>query len=294
MANVFEVKKKVTCKNLYREDTYNLILLRRGFMSAVVNGEEVSFPGPCVVMLREGLTVEGISAYRHDKEVVRFDVGYIEPSADFETVNSGKYASICEELGLPPLDMFVKSEGKYKYYVPLDEKEYEVVNAYFEKAITAETAEGAHEAGIAKANFCLLLEYLYRLYKRYTAESHKTSNIRDPEVFMDIILGTIYRDYGRKISLITLAADVGINKTTVAKVFRQTTGMPMSDYIIRYRIRCANYALSATKLTIRDICALCGFNSEAYFVKQYGKRTGTTPAVYRRNAARLKSEQLVK
>ena len=101
-------------------------------------------------------------------------------------------------------------------------------------------------------------------------------------MWVTLLLEKIHKNYTRRISLMTLANDIHINKTTVAKEFKNITGYSVTDYIINYRIKCAYQYLTDSNLKISEIAYECGFGSEQYFIKQIRNRVGMTPTQYRK------------
>ena len=128
-----------------------------------------------------------------------------------------------------------------------------------------------------------ILELLYQVYCDYLNDNIMNYDIKDPHVWVSLILQKIHNNYSKNISLITLSKDIHINKSTVAKYFRDIIGYSVTEYIIDYRIKCACYSLSTTEIKIGELSVECGFTSEAYFIKQFKARVGMTPSEYRKN-----------
>jgi len=78
-----------------------------------------------------------------------------------------------------------------------------------------------------------------------------------------------------------IAEHFGYHPYYLSQVMKKATGMTLHSYLLYYRIRIAKDYLITTDLDVNTICWKCGFNSCAYFIKQFRLHTGTTPKQYR-------------
>jgi len=98
--------------------------------------------------------------------------------------------------------------------------------------------------------------------------------------------------YGTQLSLVPLAKEIGINKDTVSKKFKEIVGCSVGDYIIDYRIKCACHSLGNTEGSVKEIASKCGFGNEAYFIRQFKKRMGMSPTEYRQQQVVRRIDEL--
>ena len=87
-----------------------------------------------------------------------------------------------------------------------------------------------------------------------------------------------------------LAEDIGrddvakacfLSPDYVSRVFRQETGIKLSDYITEKRMELARRLLLTTDLSIGEIAGKSGYGNLAYFTKVFRIRNGVPPAEYR-------------
>ena len=83
------------------------------------------------------------------------------------------------------------------------------------------------------------------------------------------------------LSLIKLAEMVYLNPSYLSRIFKQVTGLNVSDYIKEMRLKKAKQYLMRTQMKIRDISRLTGFSSPSYFSRLFKQCTGLTPFEYR-------------
>lgn len=81
----------------------------------------------------------------------------------------------------------------------------------------------------------------------------------------------------------TIAAQLHVSKYYLCHIFKEKTGMTLSEYTLEKRIAEAKQLLSSTDKSISEIAMDLGFSSFSYFCSVFKKRTSTTPANYRKN-----------
>lgn len=83
------------------------------------------------------------------------------------------------------------------------------------------------------------------------------------------------------LSLDTLADVVYLNSSYLSSLYKQCTGMNISDYIANLRIVQARELLLQPHLKIHEIAESCGFGTAGYFTRFFKKHVGVTPQEYR-------------
>lgn len=84
------------------------------------------------------------------------------------------------------------------------------------------------------------------------------------------------------ISLSTLSTIVNYNETYISRLFRQITGIKLSEYIYQERLKKAKYLLATSSDSIQTIASAAGFDSQQYFSLCFKKATGISPSEYQR------------
>jgi YesN/AraC family two-component response regulator len=120
----------------------------------------------------------------------------------------------------------------------------------------------------------LLLLILHRLLE--LVFSHTPSSLKD--IRIEKAVNHITRHYEKKISIREMAAMTGLNATYFGVLFRQETGMSMNRYLIRTRIRNAEYMLRSGNHTVEETAKRCGYSDKWYFYKQFKKVCGIPPS----------------
>lgn len=87
---------------------------------------------------------------------------------------------------------------------------------------------------------------------------------------------------GSSISMADLSARAAVTYSHFSRVFKQFTGMNVTEYILAKKMMLAKELLLRTDHTISAICIQCGFESESYFYKKFKMKAGMTPTDYKR------------
>lgn len=84
------------------------------------------------------------------------------------------------------------------------------------------------------------------------------------------------------LSLTSLAGVVYLNPSYMSRLYKQLTGIKITDYINSVRIETAKKILCEGEHRIQDIAARVGFDSASYFSVFFKRITGMTPQEYRK------------
>lgn len=93
----------------------------------------------------------------------------------------------------------------------------------------------------------------------------------------------IYGAPGRKFSINDLAAGLSLSPAYFQTLYRSEFGVSCYEDVLRAKTGLAEYYLSGTSMTVREIAELCGFDNDVHFMRQFRQRTGKTALEYRRD-----------
>lgn len=88
---------------------------------------------------------------------------------------------------------------------------------------------------------------------------------------------------GKAPSVADLSALCGLSERYFAKLFRDFTGVPISQYIKAVQLSRAKSLLLETSLPLKEIAYRLGFSSTANFTASFRTLTGITPGQYRKS-----------
>ncbi len=98
---------------------------------------------------------------------------------------------------------------------------------------------------------------------------------------MTPVLSYIAEHYKDITHLDEIAARFYVSTPHLCRVFKQTTGMTVSNYINHVKVQEACELLVHTNKNITEIALECGFNSSIYFCKAFKKQLDCTPSEFR-------------
>lgn len=82
-----------------------------------------------------------------------------------------------------------------------------------------------------------------------------------------------------------ICAALGLGRTSLYELSRETYGCGINEYVRRLRIQRAMELLTSTDLTNAEICQQIGIADYNYFFRVFRSQTGFTPQAYRRQFA---------
>jgi len=98
------------------------------------------------------------------------------------------------------------------------------------------------------------------------------------------ITGYIKENLSEPISLDGMSAALFISKYYMCHLFKRTTGISITAYILLQRLACAKKLLATTAHSISEIATLSGFSDAAYFSRAFRKAVGVSASEYRRKS----------
>lgn len=96
------------------------------------------------------------------------------------------------------------------------------------------------------------------------------------------MLSFIHAEYRNSIRLADIAASVNVSQGECCRCFQSVVRMSPTQYLLRYRIHRSMDLLNNSSLSITEVAFACGFNDTSYFIQCFKRKTGLTPAEYRR------------
>lgn len=82
-------------------------------------------------------------------------------------------------------------------------------------------------------------------------------------------------------SVSELAREVQLSPAHLQRLFKQETGVHISDLLVENRLRRAAHLLSTTEMEIKEIAYLAGYQHHSSFVRAFQRRYHQSPKEYR-------------
>ncbi len=91
----------------------------------------------------------------------------------------------------------------------------------------------------------------------------------------------IYRHPEEKWTVSRLSNQVNLSPSHFQRLYKNTFGVTCIADVIACKMEYAKASLAATGGTVREIAALCGYENEEHFMRQFKQEVGVTPSQYR-------------
>lgn len=114
------------------------------------------------------------------------------------------------------------------------------------------------------------------------AANHRGRSAPQARVLLARLKAMIGADISEPVSIPALAATAGLSVPRFKVWFKEQTGIPPGEYILRHRVEAACHLLSQSHETITNIGHALGFSSSQYFATVIKRFTGLTPGQVRR------------
>jgi AraC family transcriptional regulator len=88
------------------------------------------------------------------------------------------------------------------------------------------------------------------------------------------------------LSLEEMAGAANLSPYHFARLFKESTGLPPHQYVIRERVERAKGLLAGTDRPVGEVARLCGFATQSHLARHFGRLVGATPARFRRETTR--------
>lgn len=141
---------------------------------------------------------------------------------------------------------------------------------------------GPHHA-VSNWALGLVLASLLEHAARLQARQRKQAGV--PPLRLPELVARIDRNLETTLSVDQLAAEAGLPRRAFARAFREATGLPTHQFILRRRVDHAAHLLATTKLSLAEVAAHAGFAHQAHMGRMLLRLKGVTPGQLRRKRA---------
>lgn len=128
--------------------------------------------------------------------------------------------------------------------------------------------------------YTLVLDEFVQIAAALIREKESEQNRHTHQV-VHILNQHIEQHIDQELSLNRLSELVFLNPAYLSRLYKQSTGVGLVDYINDVRLKKAKRALLETNAKIHDIARSVGFESPTYFARLFKRHEGMTPQEYR-------------
>jgi AraC-like DNA-binding protein len=121
----------------------------------------------------------------------------------------------------------------------------------------------------------------HTMIRKYCLLVKNYSRIGNSSV-VQLSLDYIDANYQDSLTLDLLAKLCNVTGSYLSTVFKKETGVTVTDYIHKTRVRQSLILLNTTSLSIQEIAQRCGYSDVNYFIRTFKKYQQLTPKAYRK------------
>lgn len=96
--------------------------------------------------------------------------------------------------------------------------------------------------------------------------------------------------YGESIGISDIALALSMSESHLSRVFKESMGYTLGEYLVNYRISVACELLREGKLRVSEVAAKVGYGDQRYFSVVFRRIAGRTPNDYRAHAMNSQKE----
>lgn len=157
-------------------------------------------------------------------------------------------------------------------------------DAEFISGIIRNIADEFYSVGTRRAKMLdSLLKTLFIKISETSAVGRQVQPNADPHYSaLNELREKIYRNPQLKWNVDAMAADVNMSRSYFQHIYRELFGVSCISDVISGKIEKAKEILSETSCTVSQVAAMCGYDNEEHFMRQFKKVVGVTPTSYRK------------
>ena len=129
----------------------------------------------------------------------------------------------------------------------------------------------------------LMRTLLVKVSEAYDLRENSNQQAAEPHYSALIELREkVYRNPQMKWNVDTMAAYVSMSRSYFQHIYREVFGVSCISDVISGKIEKAKELLAETDCTVSQAAAMCGYENEEHFMRQFKKIVGVTPTKYRK------------
>lgn len=154
-----------------------------------------------------------------------------------------------------------------------------------EGGMPMEEAFGLSDAYIQKMDRCSNVAEIVLLHDQMALDfagrmRRLKKNVASSKQVADAI-DYIYVHIMERVTVNDLADNLGVSPTYLSRVFKQETGVAVSEYIRQRKIDMAKNLLRFSSYDLAEIAYMLSYSSQSHFIQHFRRQMGMTPKTYR-------------
>jgi transcriptional regulator GlxA family with amidase domain len=106
---------------------------------------------------------------------------------------------------------------------------------------------------------------------------------RDPRI--QVVIDFLNANLHRRIRLTDLAEAARLSPSRLSHLFKTEMGLSPGEYLMRLRMQKASNLLATSRLSVKQIMAMAGYDNKSHFARHFRRSFGLAPSEYRKAAS---------
>ncbi len=120
--------------------------------------------------------------------------------------------------------------------------------------------------------------------KRRAPHTQQAAEDGLPPFQLKKVTAYIKEHYDEQLTIAGLAKVAGMSKYHFGRMFKESTGLPPYQYVIRERVEAAKRLLEETELSVTEVAMRTGFCSQSHLSRTFRDVTAVSPSAFREEA----------
>ncbi|MCG8501989.1 MAG: helix-turn-helix domain-containing protein [Firmicutes bacterium] len=133
----------------------------------------------------------------------------------------------------------------------------------------------------ACSNAAMLKNLMKDYFVNMIGKKTKKRELIEKSYYIQKVVKYVEQNYNRCMAVTEIAEYAGLSSSYLSRMFKETTGQTLVEYLTRYRIKQAIKMFSDPKRSIQEISDMVGYGNVHSFIKAFKKYEGLTPGEYR-------------
>jgi AraC-like DNA-binding protein len=263
---------------------FRLVLVEQGAGLLNVNETCQPFIAPVLFCLNEQETVHLEQTQPVKVQALFFHPSVLNSEFTFESARDGAWHAMLDRHDITMLQPFVERDDKYGGQLRLGPMSAHRIRSLFQAAHD-ELTEQPNRFWICRSR-SYLLELLFIAFRFLSAPDKHVPQLVEqqfPAAIEDVepVIRYLHTHYQEKLTIDALARVFYTNRTTLTRRFRETTGVTVSAYLTRLRMRVAATMLQDTILPVSEVAHRVGFQDHSHFGRTFRRYMDCSPSEYR-------------
>lgn len=217
-------------------------------------------------------------------DIHKGDLRFLRPGQKIYSKKMGDFYSLHFSFGNDEKSNLIATEFTKDFPVFMPSNNLKGYSSLFKELIAAKMGDTVKSAFLFKIKTIEFVCHLHETMVKFSSTSELSGKSRN---VIDTVLDYFEKNYANDIGLEEISKCVKLHPVYFNRLFSTAMGIPPIAYLKRLRLNKSKELLLGTNLKVISIAERCGFSSSSYFIVQFKKEFGCTPAEFRSRNSEL-------